>query len=96
MTSYPILAYIQSFVNFQNMDPEIKMFNSIFYKCYFCLNSEVKVVKRKNEVIFMHIKFQRMAQEIQIERAKRDYTFIHTYLLTNIHTDQPSHRISIS
>ena len=35
------------------------------------------------------VKFQRMVQEIQMKRAKRD---ILLYLLT----DQPSHRISIS
>ena len=42
-------------------------------------------------LIFMQsfIKFQMMVQEIQMKRAKRD-------ILTYLHTDQPSHRISIS
>ena len=49
MTAYPILTFVQSFVKFQNMDPEIQMkddgLQHIFYICYFCLTSEVKVMK---------------------------------------------------
>ena len=39
------------------------------------------------------VKFLRMVQEVQMKKARR---FILTYFHTYIHTDQPSHRISIS
>ena len=53
MTAYPIITFIQSCAKFQSMDSEIQMkdFIAYFYIFYFCLTSEVKVVKRKNDGI---------------------------------------------
>ena len=48
MTAYPILTFVQSFVKFQNMDPEIKMkddgLQHIFIYATFFFISEVKVM----------------------------------------------------
>ena len=34
MTAYPILTFIQSFVKFQNMDPEIQMKDDVFIEYF--------------------------------------------------------------
>ena len=62
MTAYPILKFIQSFVKFQNIDPEVQMKDDVLYHIFIFaifLTSEVKSWKG-----YSFTKFQRMVQEM--------------------------------
>ena len=88
----PILTFLQSFVKFQNMDPEMQMkddgLQHIFIYATFVWPPRRKSWKRKMRAYPIlaftqsFIQFQMMVKKIQVKRAKRD-----------IHTDQPSHRL---
>ena len=57
MTAYTLLTFMQSFVKFQNRDPEIKMMVYIIFLYM---------------LLLFDLQFQMMVPEIQVKRAKLD------------------------